>query len=85
MYNSAYTSRQQSQYYTPPSRTPEPRYGAQRQSGGNYTSFQHAHGPPPGADPQLWQWFASVDTDRSGSITVTELQSALVNGAIVHT
>ncbi len=37
-------------------------------------------GPPPGADPQLWQWFSSVDTDRSGAITANELQSALVNG-----
>ena len=37
-------------------------------------------GPPPGADPQLWQWFSSVDADRSGAISATELQSALVNG-----
>ncbi|KAH9180312.1 hypothetical protein EDB89DRAFT_2216779 [Lactarius sanguifluus] len=37
-------------------------------------------GPPSGADPQLWQWFSAVDTDRSGSITVNELQAALVNG-----
>jgi len=37
-------------------------------------------GPPPGADPELWRWFSAVDADRSGSITVTELQSALVNG-----
>lgn len=36
--------------------------------------------PPPGADPELWHWFSAVDADRSGSITVTELQSALVNG-----
>jgi hypothetical protein len=39
-------------------------------------------GPPPGADPELWHWFSAVDTDRSGSITVTELQSALVNGTL---
>lgn len=37
-------------------------------------------GPPAGADPELWHWFSAVDADRSGSITVTELQSALVNG-----
>lgn len=37
-------------------------------------------GPPPGADPQLWQWFNAVDADRSGAISVTELQAALVNG-----
>ncbi|KAI0035734.1 EF-hand, partial [Vararia minispora EC-137] len=35
-------------------------------------------GPPPGADPQLWQWFNAVDTDRSGSISVSELQAALL-------
>lgn len=40
-------------------------------------------GPPAGADPELWHWFSAVDTDRSGSITVTELQSALVNGAFL--
>jgi len=37
-------------------------------------------GPPPGADPQLYQWFSSVDADRSGAISATELQQALVNG-----
>ncbi|TFK71076.1 EF-hand [Pluteus cervinus] len=39
-----------------------------------------ARGPPPGADPQLWNWFSSVDTDRSGAITAPELEKALVNG-----
>ncbi|KAF8516909.1 hypothetical protein BU17DRAFT_92271 [Hysterangium stoloniferum] len=29
---------------------------------------------------QLWSWFTSVDADHSGSITVRELQRALVNG-----
>jgi len=43
--------------------------------------FQGYHqGPPPGADLQLWQWFQAVDGDRSGAITVGELQAALVNG-----
>jgi len=37
-------------------------------------------GPPVGADPQLWQWFNTVDTDRSGAITVNELERALING-----
>ncbi|KAF8466516.1 hypothetical protein JB92DRAFT_3086221 [Gautieria morchelliformis] len=39
-------------------------------------------GPPAGADPteSLWNWFQSVDVDRSGAITATELQHALVNG-----
>ncbi|OCH89419.1 EF-hand protein [Obba rivulosa] len=39
-----------------------------------------SRGPPPGADPQLWNWFTAVDTDRSGNITVHELQKALING-----
>ncbi|KAI0040312.1 EF-hand [Auriscalpium vulgare] len=37
-------------------------------------------GPPPGADPQLWTWFTSVDTDRSGQVSAPELQKALING-----
>ncbi|KIY73045.1 EF-hand [Cylindrobasidium torrendii FP15055 ss-10] len=37
-------------------------------------------GPPPGADPTLWHWFESVDADRSGAISATELQRALING-----
>ncbi|KAJ7142251.1 hypothetical protein C8R44DRAFT_603037 [Mycena epipterygia] len=60
-------------------------YGAQ---GGGYGAGGHAGGfappggggPPPGADPQLWNWFTSVDTDRSGAITATELERALING-----
>jgi Ca2+-binding EF-hand superfamily protein len=36
--------------------------------------------PPVGADPKLWSCFLAVDVDRSGSISVHELQSALVNG-----
>jgi Ca2+-binding EF-hand superfamily protein len=36
--------------------------------------------PPPGADPKLWSCFIAVDADRSGSISVHELQRALVNG-----
>jgi len=36
--------------------------------------------PPPGADPQLWSYFSAVDIDGSGSISVTELEKALVNG-----
>jgi len=49
-----------------------------RPPGGGYQNYQQP--PPAGADPQLWQWFQAVDTDRSGSITVNELQTALVNG-----
>jgi len=57
---------------TPPPQNYGSRYNAHQQP-------QH-NGPPPGADPQLWQWFSAVDADRSGSITATELQAALVNG-----
>jgi hypothetical protein len=42
---------------------------------------QQHYAPPHGADPHLWQRFMNVDRDRSGSITVDELQGALVNGA----
>ncbi|KAG1900794.1 EF-hand [Suillus fuscotomentosus] len=51
---------------------------------GRYPSSQprqytQQQGLPAGADPQLWQWFCAVDTDRSGALSVTELQDALVN------
>lgn len=36
--------------------------------------------PPPGTDPTLWNWFMTVDTDRSGQITAAELKQALING-----
>ena len=55
-------------------------YGAQQQPPYGNGGYRAPTGPPPGADPQLWQWFRAVDTDASGGITVTELQSALVNG-----
>lgn len=48
--------------------------------GAGYGASPGYRAPPPGADPQLWQWFSAVDTDHSGSITAVELQSALVNG-----
>ncbi|TDL22894.1 EF-hand [Rickenella mellea] len=47
---------------------------------GGFAPPQQPMGPPPGADPKLWQWFTSVDTDRSGEINAKELQAALVNG-----
>ena len=31
----------------------------------------------PGIDPVVQQWFAAVDTDRSGRINMLELQQAL--------
>jgi len=47
--------------------------------GGGYNNYT-APAAPAGSDPQLWSFFTSVDADRSGQITVTELQRALVNG-----
>ena len=38
----------------------------------------------PGIDPQVAQWFQAVDTDRSGRISVTELQQALTNANWSH-
>ncbi|OSD01626.1 EF-hand [Trametes coccinea BRFM310] len=74
---------QASQYR--PSPAPRPvstQYGAPQQQQQYYSqpAYGAPPGPPPGADPQLWQWFSAVDTDRSGAISVTELQAALVNG-----
>lgn len=77
-----------SQYGAPPPRPVSSQYGAPPPQGyyghnaaPRYGAAPPAHGPPSGADPQLWQWFSAVDTDRSGAISVTELRAALVNGA----
>jgi len=71
--------------YAPPSGGPPGGgYGGPGQGqgfgGAGGFSMGRPQGPPPGADPQLWQWFSSVDTDRSGNISPHELQQALVNG-----
>ncbi|VDC03300.1 unnamed protein product [Peniophora sp. CBMAI 1063] len=59
--------------------TPAPGgYGQQAPGYGAPYQQQQYHGPPPGADPQLWQWFNDVNADRSGAISVNELQSALI-------
>lgn len=50
------------------------------QGGGGFMQRQQRPTMPPGADPQLWQWFNAVDEDGSGAISATELQAALVNG-----
>ncbi|KAI0785735.1 hypothetical protein C8Q75DRAFT_774348 [Abortiporus biennis] len=64
-------------YGAPP---PQQGYGAPPPPGYGYGAPPPPSGPPAGADPQLWNWFAAVDTDRSGHITVHELQKALING-----
>ena len=49
--------------------------------GGGYPGgYGGPPGCPPGADPTLWNWFITVDRDRSGQITADELQQALLNG-----
>lgn len=80
MFTSAFSKKRQTSHHSQhPSHASDPRH-AHRQSL-NYGPGDHQHyGPPQGADPQLWHWFTNVDRDRSGSITVDELQSALVNG-----
>ncbi|KAJ7627161.1 hypothetical protein FB45DRAFT_749508, partial [Roridomyces roridus] len=52
-------------------------YGAPPGPGGFAARPQ---GPPPGADPMLWQWFSAVDQDHSGHVSVAELETALANG-----
>jgi len=41
-------------------------------------------GAPPGIDPNVYQWFLTVDADRSGRINMMELQQALVNANWTH-
>ncbi|KAI8337437.1 hypothetical protein BC941DRAFT_513296 [Chlamydoabsidia padenii] len=86
---------QQQQAYNSPNATPQNRYNQppppQQQQQGYGSPYQNygrpqggppppPGGPPPGADPQLWNWFSAVDADKSGQLTVDELQRALVNG-----
>ena len=81
-----YGQRPPQQYFAPNSSHFSGDHGSYHQDGSHHhgsQSYAPQHGPSPsspGTDPQLWQYFTSVDTDRSGSIDVTELQSALVNG-----
>ncbi|KAJ6606502.1 hypothetical protein DFH09DRAFT_1256902 [Mycena vulgaris] len=55
-------------------------YGNSGSRHGRQQGGAHHQPPSPAGDPQLWQFFSAVDQDRSGSITVVELQAALVNG-----
>ncbi|GLB35098.1 putative EF-hand domain pair [Lyophyllum shimeji] len=63
-----------------PNHAPHPVHHAGHGYQGGYRDHHQHHHPPSGADAQLWQWFCAVDSDRSGSISVTELQTALING-----
>ncbi|KAI7896681.1 uncharacterized protein EV154DRAFT_476326 [Mucor mucedo] len=76
------------QGYQPPPGGYRPQPPPQQQQQQGYPPSQNygrpvpprPQGPPPGSDPQLWNWFTAVDTDRSGQLSVDELQRALVNG-----
>ncbi|KIP09039.1 hypothetical protein PHLGIDRAFT_126631 [Phlebiopsis gigantea 11061_1 CR5-6] len=59
---------------------PPPSYGGPPGAGPGGFAPAPPQGPPAGADPQLWNWFSSVDSDRSGHISAHELQRALING-----
>jgi len=52
---------------------------AQGGYGGQPYGGQQAYGPPQGIDPNIYQWFLAVDTDRSGRINQAELLTALGN------
>ncbi|XP_033951043.1 peflin [Pseudochaenichthys georgianus] len=53
-------------------------YGGQPQ-GGHYGQHAPAGNIPPGVGQEAFQWFHTVDTDRSGYINLKELKQALVN------
>ncbi|XP_044280761.1 peflin [Varanus komodoensis] len=60
--------------YGQPSTNP---YGAPQP--GPYGTGGPAGSVPPGVDPEAFSWFQSVDSDRSGGISIRELKEALVN------
>ena len=52
-----------------------------------YSSYNAAGQPSNPTQAQsgdIFQWFQSVDQDRSGKITATELRQALINGNYTH-
>ncbi|XP_018556998.1 peflin [Lates calcarifer] len=53
-------------------------YGGQPH-GGPYGHHAPAGNIPPGVNPEAYQWFQTVDADRSGFINLKELKQALVN------
>ncbi|XP_034455631.1 peflin [Hippoglossus hippoglossus] len=54
-------------------------YGGQQHHGAPYGHQAPAGNMPPGINPEAYQWFQTVDTDRSGFINPKELKQALVN------
>ncbi|KAF7359334.1 EF-hand domain-containing protein [Mycena sanguinolenta] len=80
MYQQSYNNpnlRPHPSQHRPQSTGPAPIYAS---SGVSRHSHRQSYQAPPPHDPQLFQYFSAVDQDRSGSISVPELQSALVNG-----
>jgi len=68
-----------------PGYPPHQGYGAPGYPGqSGFGSAPGYGGCPPGADPTLWNWFITVDHDKSGQITSNELQQALINGNWSH-
>ncbi|XP_029180707.1 programmed cell death protein 6-like [Acropora muricata] len=67
-------------YGSAPGYPSQPQMGYPPAGGGYPGGYGGPQGPPPGADPTLWNWFITVDRDRSGQITADELQQALLNG-----
>ncbi|XP_026205441.1 peflin [Anabas testudineus] len=53
-------------------------YGGQPHAG-PYGQHTPTGNIPPGVNPEAYQWFYTVDTDRSGFINLKELKQALVN------
>ncbi|KAM9738127.1 peflin [Menidia menidia] len=53
-------------------------YGGQPYGGANGYNAPPGN-VPPGVNPEAYQWFQSVDADRSGFINMKELKQALVN------
>ncbi|XP_029023396.1 peflin [Betta splendens] len=64
------------QYGPTPGGAPGGPYGGY---GGPYGHQPAAVNIPPGVNPEAYQWFQTVDTDRSGRINLKELKQALVN------
>ncbi|EDV22565.1 uncharacterized protein TRIADDRAFT_28496 [Trichoplax adhaerens] len=59
----------------------QPAYGGYTQAPPAQAFGAAPYGQPqqPNPDAELWSWFQAVDRDKTGKITVTELQAALTN------
>lgn len=55
-------------------------YPGSQNSAGYGGGQQMGYGGAPGINPEIQQWFSAVDRDKSGRISASELQAALVTG-----